>query len=529
MKVGLCVIVKNENKYIQEFIDHYINIGIDTIFIYDNNDIDGEQIILNNYDNIIIENIRGKHAIQFSSYMDCYKKYKNDYDWICFFDCDEFLYLNDESYKNNIKNYLSDPIFNGFNEIKINWKIYGDNDIEQLNDNYSITRFKEPVMPLDFKSNYDFPQNNHCKVIIRCLKDFNALFYNPHFCHNILNNKICKNNGDKGCNGPFEYFNYDKAELRHYYTKTITEYIEKIDRGWPDVKREFSINQLKYNLNLFFKYNKRTLYKETEINTYLNNKYNQILKIYVCAHKEFDKSIVPNLCHEITYVNNCNNDLNDFKVSLSEGYQIYEIYKNKDIQNYEFIGICHYRRYYNLYIDDLIEKLYKHDIIVIKKEIFNGLILYEQYDSCFNKEDLDVIKNIINEYTPEYNDAYDRTMKQHYMYCYNMSIMKTEDFIKYCDWIFLILNKFCEYHSLKNDNDITAFIKHNKHKISNINNPYIDPYFSSIHYCSRILGHLMERLMNVYINKNFNNIYEVPLKFIDNKDGFILNVNNYYK
>jgi hypothetical protein len=91
------------------------------------------------------------------------------------------------------------------------------------------------------------------------------------------------------------------------------------------------------------------------------------------------------------------------------------------------------------------------------------------------------------------------------------------------------LKKFCEYHNFKNDNDIYNFIEHNKHKISNINNPYIDSYFKSITYCSRILGHLMERLMNVYINKHFNNIYEVPLRFIDNKKDLIINVDNYYK
>ena len=38
------MISKRENLYIQEFIDHYKNLSYDHIFIYDNNDIDGERL-----------------------------------------------------------------------------------------------------------------------------------------------------------------------------------------------------------------------------------------------------------------------------------------------------------------------------------------------------------------------------------------------------------------------------------------------------------------------------------------------------
>ena len=41
-KICVCSIAKNENLYVKEFIEHYKSIGIDKIFIYDNNDIQGE-------------------------------------------------------------------------------------------------------------------------------------------------------------------------------------------------------------------------------------------------------------------------------------------------------------------------------------------------------------------------------------------------------------------------------------------------------------------------------------------------------
>ena len=42
IKICLCTIGKNENKYTREFINHYQKYGVDKIFIYDNNDINGE-------------------------------------------------------------------------------------------------------------------------------------------------------------------------------------------------------------------------------------------------------------------------------------------------------------------------------------------------------------------------------------------------------------------------------------------------------------------------------------------------------
>ena len=37
MKVCVCCIGRRENRYINEFIEHYLTIGVDKIFIYDNN------------------------------------------------------------------------------------------------------------------------------------------------------------------------------------------------------------------------------------------------------------------------------------------------------------------------------------------------------------------------------------------------------------------------------------------------------------------------------------------------------------
>ena len=37
MKVALCCIGRLENRYIKEYVDFYLGIGVDKIFLYDNN------------------------------------------------------------------------------------------------------------------------------------------------------------------------------------------------------------------------------------------------------------------------------------------------------------------------------------------------------------------------------------------------------------------------------------------------------------------------------------------------------------
>ena len=75
--------------YIKEFVEYYKNLGIKKIYLYDNNDINGENFndILNSYINsefIKVKNIRGKSEIQLLAYNDCYQRYLNEYFWFLF-------------------------------------------------------------------------------------------------------------------------------------------------------------------------------------------------------------------------------------------------------------------------------------------------------------------------------------------------------------------------------------------------------------------------------------------------------------
>ena len=99
-KVCLCVLGKKENLYIKEFVMHYEKLGFNHIFLYDNNDQNDER-----FEDIIQDEInkgfvslinyrsyRGeKDNPQYDAYYDCYEKHNKNYNWIAFFDIDEYL------------------------------------------------------------------------------------------------------------------------------------------------------------------------------------------------------------------------------------------------------------------------------------------------------------------------------------------------------------------------------------------------------------------------------------------------------
>ena len=167
LRVGLCVIGKNENLYAREFVEHYKKIGYDNIILYDNNDKNDKddkfEDVINDYikDGFVriidFKERNGNERPLFVAYKDCYSKYNSEYDWLSFFDMDEFLELN-EKYK-NIKEFLNDKIFTICQAIKINWLFY-------INDNilyYENKTLRERMK----KITYDDLHSKHIKSTVR--------------------------------------------------------------------------------------------------------------------------------------------------------------------------------------------------------------------------------------------------------------------------------------------------------------------------------------------------------------------------
>jgi len=256
MKVAVCCIGRTENLYIREYCEHYQNIGVDTIFIFDNN-YDGEEhfedVIQDYIDSGFVKLIdfRNKSYCQLEAYQYCSNTYGPEYDWMLFIDCgDEYLYMENFG---NIKDFLSQEKYNNFDVIYINVLTYGDNDLVYYDGRKLKDRFIEPL-PLDKKIHFKFPENNHSSSIVRCNKQL-LWSDTPHSPNNV-NLKYCNVNGTEVKYGILQKYYYNGAHFKHYTTKTIEEWLNiKVKRGYPDYNK----NCLSFNyINEFFKFNKPT-------------------------------------------------------------------------------------------------------------------------------------------------------------------------------------------------------------------------------------------------------------------------------
>ena len=284
IKVCICTLAKDENKYILEFVEHYKKYGIDKIYLYDNNDIDGERFddILRKYiedEFVLIKDWRGiKGTSTYYGIMDsCYQTYHDQYDWLIFYEIDEFLYL--KNYK-NIKSYLISNRFKKCESIQLNWVHMSDNNKIYYENKSLAERFPEIGKNVN---RYKFNKICFVKTIIRGhLKNINIT--HNHFLSKKL--KACngfgrmnKNKGILSLRPDYEY-NY----IKHYYSKSAQEFVEKINRG--DLLRGNEIEIIEWAIEKFFYINEITKEKIEYIQSNLGYKYN-VEKIIEKLKNEF--------------------------------------------------------------------------------------------------------------------------------------------------------------------------------------------------------------------------------------------------
>ena len=147
LKVCVCTLGKKENKYIREFVEHYEKYGIDKIYLYDNNDIDGERFenAINDYIEkgfLDILNWRGKKGMQIQIINHCYQQNYKNYDWLIFFDIDEFIHLRNYS---NVKRFLSEYKFKNCSLVYLNLVCHTDNNLLYYENKSLFQRFPEIV------------------------------------------------------------------------------------------------------------------------------------------------------------------------------------------------------------------------------------------------------------------------------------------------------------------------------------------------------------------------------------------------
>ncbi|MCH4095030.1 MAG: DUF4422 domain-containing protein [Acidaminococcus provencensis] len=181
---------------------------------------------------------------------------------------------------------------------------------------------------------------------------------------------------------------------------------------------------------------------------------------------------------------------------------LYWAWKNLDC---EYIGLCHYRRYFGktIHTDDIEKKkqaifhqkdyerlLQQYDVILPEKRHYYIETVRSQYEHAHYKKDLDLAERLVGELYPEYSKAFTQVMNRRSLHILNMFVMKKSLFDAYCQWLFPIL------FAMEKQVDITGY----------------SPYEQ------RLYGFLSERLFNVWLEKQQLKTCEVPVVFLEKID-----------
>ncbi len=209
IKVALVCIAKNEDNYIDEWIEYNKKLGFDDIFIYQNDwrwNYESPNVYKIEFDGINKQREAYKHFIDNNI---------GKYDWAAFFDVDEFLVLKKHK---NIKQFIND--YKEFPAIGINWVYFGNNNHNNFNGSYSlIKRF--------IKRQHDV--DRHVKCIVKLSEGVIMDVHNPNSRWVATDKTIHK--------GPFNYNGNDEiAQINHYYSKTVEEFNLKSLRGRADTE-----------------------------------------------------------------------------------------------------------------------------------------------------------------------------------------------------------------------------------------------------------------------------------------------------
>ena len=228
MKAYLCCIAKNEQPYLQEWIDYHLLVGFDKIIVYDNEDEPSLQSFASS--KVHIKHFPGQ-TMQFEAYKDCIST-QQEADYIAFFDVDEFLVLHRH---NSVQDFIQSMVQKSpqIAAIGVNWKMFGNNGHEQY--------VNAPVLDRFTRRCQSKGGDQHVKSIV------NPRHVVYMLCHNadLRAGMVTVNTVGDAFQGAFSPPTAETeavAVLHHYYTKSSQEFYAKCNRGRADVttKRDFS-------------------------------------------------------------------------------------------------------------------------------------------------------------------------------------------------------------------------------------------------------------------------------------------------
>ena len=234
------------------------------------------------------------------------------------------------------------------------------------------------------------------------------------------------------------------------------------------------------------------------------------LKILVAAHKPCrlpsqehylpiqvgaaGKSPLPGLQRDDT-----GKSISEKNAQYCELTALYWAWQNLDA---EYIGLCHYRRYFAARAlggdpwarladrKTLEQALEPAGVLLPRKRHYFIETNYSQYVHAHHARDLDMTRQILAERRPECLPAFDRVMRRTSGHRFNMLVMRRDILNAYCSWLFDIL------FELEDRLDIRSYSAND----------------------ARVFGFVSERLLDVWLEAYGIPYRELPVVFTEKQN-----------
>lgn len=226
-KLAIVLIAKDEGDYLEEWLAFHKVMGIDHVFLYDNDSIDQTREVVQPYIDcgFVTYNLIPGERRQYDAYNHALKEYGHLCKYMAVIDADEFLLPKNSSYQ------VSDVVDHAFAQdhnigaIGINWRIYGSSGHMKKEPGLVIERFL-------YRAATECVTNLHIKSIVKpsCVR----LFDHPHYA------RFHKGYYTAGLHGELIGAWYhpvsdnDELRINHYITKSKEESDKRTARKCAD-------------------------------------------------------------------------------------------------------------------------------------------------------------------------------------------------------------------------------------------------------------------------------------------------------
>lgn len=218
----VCAIVRNEARYLREWVEFHRLVGVEHFYIYDN---DSEVPVSATLAEqigagvVTVETVSGRGQ-QMPTYNRHGQERRYDSVWTAFIDGDEFIVPHGGD---DLRELLCE--FEGdYAGLVINWQVFGTSG-HLVRPSGLLTEVLTHKLPVRAEI------NRHVKSVIQTSKLRH--FDQPHRpvmfdgCH------LC-NEHRRDAPGPWSDVSVDRVQINHYHAKSLLDWGDKMQRGYPD-------------------------------------------------------------------------------------------------------------------------------------------------------------------------------------------------------------------------------------------------------------------------------------------------------